>query len=478
MKQLKLQKLVLTNFKGIKHFELNATGEDVQVFGDNATGKTTIPDGFNWLLFDKDSNNKKDFAIKTLIDGKEVHNLNHEVEATLLVDGKPLTLKKSFYENWTKKRGSATKEFTGHKTDHFIDGVPVKKKEYTEKVASIVDEDIFKLLTSPSYFNEQLHWKKRRDLLLEIAGDVTDEEVFGMNKDLEKLAEVLNGRSIDDHKKVIAAKRKEINEELDRIPIRIDEINRGLPDVSGLNKESINADLQKIATDIDAKQEQINSIKSGSEVNKAKSEISDIDLKISNIKNEHTQEGQQLLFSLKARMQEEQSNINIQRSELEYLKASSDQNNKRIKDNEELMNKLRDEYVEENKKEFNHESECVCPTCEQDLPQDQVLDIEKKFNLNKAKKLEEINEKGKYLKEQNVSLTEDVNKTQSKVDKTIEQGKEKASEIKRLEEKIQDAESNVKPITENASYNKLMQERQALERSEERRVGKESKTRW
>jgi len=299
--------------------------------------------------------------------------------------------------------------------------------------------------------------------LLEIAGDVTDQEVIEVNKDLEKLAEVLNGRSVDDHKKVIAAKRKEINEELDRIPIRIDEINRGLPDVSGLNKESINADLQKAGSDIDAKQEQINSIRSGSEVNKIKSEISDIDLKLSNVKNEHEQEGQQILFSLKARLQEEQSNINIQRSELEYLKASNDQNSKRIKDNEELMNKLRNEYIEENKKEFNHESECVCPTCEQDLPQDQVLEVENKFNLNKAKKLEEINEQGKHLKEQNTSLNEDVERTQAKIDKTTEQGKEKANEIKRLKEKIQDAESNVKPITENDSYNKLMQDRQALE---------------
>src|SRR5699024_7766953 len=205
------------------------------------------------------------------------------------------------------------------------------------------------------------------------------------------------------------------------------------------------------------------SIKSGSEVNRIKSEISDIDLKLSNVKNEHKQEGQQLLFSLKARLQEEQSNINIQRSELEYLKASSDQNSKRIKDNEELMNKLRNEYIEENQKEFNHESECVCPTCEQDLPQDQVSEIANKFNLKKAKKLEEINEQGKNLKEQNASLNEDVESTQAKIDKTIEQGKQKENEIKRLEEKIQAVESNVKPITENASYNKLMQERQALE---------------
>src|SRR5690625_708032 len=287
MKQLKLQKLVLTNFKGIKHFELNATGEDVQVFGDNATGKTTIPDGFNWLLFDKDSNNKKDFAIKTLIDGKEVHNLNHEVEATLLVDGKPLTLKKSFYENWTKKRGSATKEFTGHKTDHFIDGVPVKKKEYTEKVASIVDEDIFKLLTSPSYFNEQLLWEKRRTLLLEVAGDVTDEEVVQANGSLAKLTDVLGNRTIEDHRKVIAAKRREIKQELDKIPERVDELNRLLPVVDGIDKAIIEHQLSNSDNQIEVKQAQINDIRNGSEVNNKKKEISDIDLKIANVKNEH-----------------------------------------------------------------------------------------------------------------------------------------------------------------------------------------------
>jgi len=45
------------------------------------------------------------------------------VEAILeLEDGRYLALKKVFKEKWTKKRGSATAEFTGHTTDHYLDG--------------------------------------------------------------------------------------------------------------------------------------------------------------------------------------------------------------------------------------------------------------------------------------------------------------------------------------------------------------------
>src|SRR5690625_2699704 len=109
MKSIKLLNLNLTNFKGIKEFDLNAAGGDIKVFGDNATGKTTLFDAFVWLLFNKDSQNRADFEIKTLVDGKVIHKLDHEVEAVLFIDGKELTLRKVYSEKWTKKKGSDRK---------------------------------------------------------------------------------------------------------------------------------------------------------------------------------------------------------------------------------------------------------------------------------------------------------------------------------------------------------------------------------
>lgn len=127
---MKILNLTLQSFKGIRNFELNTQGKDTNIYGDNATGKTTLADAFMWLLFDKDSSNRKDFQIKTLgSNGEPEHGLEHAVEAVLeLEDGSQLALKKVYQEKWTKKRGSATAEFTGHTTDYFVDGVPVQKK--------------------------------------------------------------------------------------------------------------------------------------------------------------------------------------------------------------------------------------------------------------------------------------------------------------------------------------------------------------
>ena len=114
MSTIKLQRLTLSNFKGIKALTLDLAGRNASIYGANATGKSTIYDAFLWLLFDKDSQNKSAFNIKTLdANGEPLHGLDHEVEAVLSVDGQEFALKKSYKEKWTKRRGSATAEGGG-----------------------------------------------------------------------------------------------------------------------------------------------------------------------------------------------------------------------------------------------------------------------------------------------------------------------------------------------------------------------------
>src|SRR5690554_3252932 len=231
MKKIKLFRLSLRNFKGIRDFTLDAQGDNVNIYDDNAVGKTTLFDGWNWLLFDKDSENKKGFEIKTLnTDGSPIHNLDHEVEGTLVIDGKTVVLKKVYREKWTKKRGAVRAEFTGHTTEYFIDGVPVKKSEYEQFVSEIADEKLFRLLTDPRYFNEVMKWQDRRKILLEVCGDISDADVIASKPELAELPDILNGRTIEQHRKVVLARRKEINNELERIPVRIDEAERSKPD--------------------------------------------------------------------------------------------------------------------------------------------------------------------------------------------------------------------------------------------------------
>lgn len=172
---MKLNRLTLRNFKGCRDLTLDFQGRDTSIYGANGTGKTSIADAFSWLLFGKDSKDQANFDIKTLDENNNpLPGLDHEVEAEMDMGDRTITLKKSYKEVWTKKRGEAAKTFTGHTTDHFLNGVPVQKKEYDAAIADIAPESLFKLLTNPRYFNDQLHWQDRRKMLLDVCGDVSD----------------------------------------------------------------------------------------------------------------------------------------------------------------------------------------------------------------------------------------------------------------------------------------------------------------
>ena len=223
MSKIKIIELSLRNFKGIKELKLTPKRKDMYIYGKNEAGKTTIMDAFIWLLFDKDSSNNSNFSIKTLNgEGNPIHMLEHEVLAKLSVDEKEIELQKIYKEKWTKKRGQANSELTGHTTDYFINGVPKKKSEYTDYLSNIISEDLFKILTNPLYFNEKLKWQDRREIALKICGDIDDAEVIRKGEKLKPLRELLSEKTLQDLKAEMAAKRKKLNDELKSIPVRID----------------------------------------------------------------------------------------------------------------------------------------------------------------------------------------------------------------------------------------------------------------
>jgi RNA polymerase-binding transcription factor DksA len=394
---MRLISLSLNNFKGIRNFTLDAQGEDVSVYGDNATGKTTLSDAFMWLLFDKDSANRKDFEIKTLgPDGKPEHGLDHSVEAVLeLEDGSHLALKKVFKEKWTKKRGSATAEFTGHTTDHFIDGVPVKKGEYDARIANIASEDIFKLLTSPTYFNEHLHWQDRREILLQVCGDISDGDVLDslatlQNKDqMLALTNILNTRSLDDHRKIIQARRTEINKELDKIPVRIDEADMAKPDISTVNNpKALQADIKVVKESIKKENEKLARLESGGEVAEKTKKLREIEAEILNLTSKARAENVEKIKELQAKASDIQMRIVNHTSMVNSIEETNRDRNRQILLLTEQKEKLRKKWYQQAQEEFEPpEQSNICPTCGQPIPEEQLqAAIEKaktEFNLRK-----------------------------------------------------------------------------------------------
>lgn len=464
--EIKILNLKLRNFKGVKELEINFDCKNTNIYGANATGKTTVFDAFKWLFFDKDSNDRKDFNIKTLdSNNNPIHFLEHEVEATLIIDGIDTTFKKVLQEKWVKKRGQTEQEFSGHETNYWIDEVPVKKKDYEEKINSLIPESLFKLITDPSYFNNQLKWTERRELLINISGaNISDDEILDSKEEFKILKNNLDGRSIDDYKKVVQAKIKDLNKQKETIPVRIDELTNTLITEHEIDYEKIekekaeyNQQLQAIElemTDVQAKAKE--NMRIADQLAAAKKELSDFKLKK---ETEYSQKYSSDLINLQNEKRVIESKIRYRQDEDSdrLLKIQQDQKRKA-----ELYKKWDD--VSNMKLEFDPNS-FICPTCKREYETDKIEEMQKQFENNFALHIKSeqdaINKEGQAI---NIRLDENT-KAREILQQEIQELNSKLTEISNKITEIEKAKENDNSfdVTSLPEYNNKIKEIEELE---------------
>ncbi len=464
--EIKIFSLKLKNFKGIKDLIIDFNCQNTNIYGANATGKTTIFDAFKWLFFDKDSNDRKDFNIKTLdSNNKPIHFLEHEVEAILVIDGIDMTFKKVFQEKWVKKRGQSEQEFSGHETNYWIDEVPVKKKDYEEKINSLIPESLFKLITDPLYFNTQLKKEERREVLINISGtNISDDEILDSKEEFKTLKDNLEGRSIDDYKKVVQAKIKDLNKEKETIPVRIDELTNTLITEHDIDykkieeeKENYNKQLNNIElemTDIQTKAKE--NMKKADQLAIAKKELADFKLKK---ETEYSQKYSTDLINLQNEKKIIENKIRLKQEEDSdrLLKIQSDQKRK-----EELYKKW--DEVSKTILEFDPNS-FICPTCKREYETDKKEEIKKQFednlNIHKKSEQEAINREGQAINirlDENTKAREKIQQELPRLNNKLEEINNKIAEIEKAKET-----DNSFDVTSLPEYSNKIKEIEELE---------------
>ena len=255
MTRIQIDRLRLENFKCHRNLELDFGGQNVAIYGDNAAGKTSVYDALTWLLFGKDSagNGEKNIEVKPLDAAGAVadHNAITAVEAALLVAEEPVTLRRTYREVWSTKRGSSVETFDGHTSEYYIDGVPCKKNAFDSRIRDIVPEDTFRLLTSVSYFAQDLHWQKRRAVLFDIAGALTDREIMATDSRFSQLSQTLGKMSLDDYRRKLAAERKQQTGVKTDIPARISECQKTIEDLQNIDYEGIKEQIRVLELEAD-----------------------------------------------------------------------------------------------------------------------------------------------------------------------------------------------------------------------------------
>lgn len=405
--KIQLKKLKIVNFKGIESLEV-VCSDVTNIYGDNATGKTTVFDAFCWLLFGKDSSGRSDFNIKPLdVNNQPKHRTECEVSAVLDVDGVHHTLKRVYREKWVKKRGETKAEFNGNETVYYYNEVPVSMRDYSAKINSLIGEDTFKMITNPLSFNS-IHWQKQRNILFDIAGDVSNSEVAEGNAKFQALLDLLENKSVDELKKEVASKIRKIKGELETIPPRIDELHRGMPekvDFAGIEKEIKGYENQLF--EIDNQIANLN--KSYEAQNKV---IKEKQNKVYNLERElYTVESKE-----KAALADKQTEINNRISSVNREHENVQRIVKNLQDDiidkskaidvlEKDVERFRNEFYEESEKEISFdEHEFVCPTCKREY---EPFDVEEKksamrenFNKDKEAVLASIQKNGKRKKKE------------------------------------------------------------------------------
>ena len=260
-RQVTLKRLTLVNFKGLRNVAVEFGDGVTTISGRNGTGKTTIADSFAWLLWGKDSEGNSDskFGIKTNdAEGNFIPDLEHEVTGLFDVvdtetgEASSVELRRVYVEEWKTPKGSTERTLSGHHTDYFFNGVPLKKAEYDAKVATIIPEDLFKVITDPYYFLT-LHWKAQREYLLTMAGKINDADVAATREEFAALLHRVTGKTMEEYKKEISVRRGRIEAQLEKIPTRKDEATRNTPVAPNYAAlESEKAQIQEDLANIDA----------------------------------------------------------------------------------------------------------------------------------------------------------------------------------------------------------------------------------
>lgn len=383
MKSIQLSYLNIHNFKGCKALTLNFAGRSATISGDNATGKTTIYDAFCWLLYGKDSKGRSDFQIKPLASDGQVadHGAVTVVEACLSVDGLGVTFRKDYYERWSTKRGSDAETYDGNTCEFFVDDVPMKKNEYERRIADLCEESTFRILTNVAWFCEGLDWRKRRDMLFQICDLPTDKAIMASDPKFADLATAMGALSLDDYKRKLTARRKSLNADRGSIPARLDEQQKIVESLAGIDFAVTRSDRDSAAAKMQSLQEELLRLSHGSQLEAKRNELAAAKNALTAEINDNNSHRQSQMIPVADRRPELRAAIDKAKADFIRWTDMAKKEADLISQCDFQIQNCRKLWAAADAMEFSAES---CPTCGQTLPAAAQKAAKERFESRKA----------------------------------------------------------------------------------------------
>lgn len=384
---IELVKMHIENFKGIKELDISF-GKNTKIYGQNATGKTSIVDAYNWCLFDKNSIGEAKFQIRPLdANNNQINHVEIKVSVTLRIDGREITFKKVQKQNWVKKRGSLSETLQGNVNSFEIDEVPKKEKDYKEYIKNIINEDLFKLITNPQAFVGK-KWQEQREELMKLAPDIDNEDVIATNPKL--LSELSLALSLHNPEDLQAKAKKALSEykkQQAEIPARIDEVRKSMTDIDVAELELQRNGLKEHIAEIEKSEEDMTA--QYEKYQKDTDDLMDLKFKLSDMERKANEDNNTSKRKYEEQIADFDADISSSNRRIDALKQNIIDAGGTISAYEKKREELLADWKEENAKTYVDklvfdENSAICPMCGQSYPEDKIEQIKADFEQKKA----------------------------------------------------------------------------------------------
>lgn len=447
MKEVFLRSIVIDNFKGIRHFDLEIDNVMTEIHGTNGTGKTSLYDAYLWLLTGKDSRGSESFKVQPVDEHNEtIPKLITSVVCKFSIDGLDIVFKRALSQKWSKPKGTDKEILKGNTTDYFIDDVPVTATAFSAKVKdAFCDIDKLRMMSSVFQFFS-LPVKDARSMLIQMAGDMpellTEDAYPRLFKDVKET------KSVEGSKQRAMFARKKDEEARIAIPLRIDENERKMPahDFPSLKAEAER--LERRIAEIDGvlqRHADATLFDACADLNR---QLNDLRSQIEDCERSFRKEREDRIYKYKYQIERYTRSVEEVNMDIMSLERKKDKLEYEISSYETSLNICRSKWTEVNKSEFKDTVDAVCPTCGRPFDEEEIADkrneLIRRFNVEKVEKLKDIGEKGSQLSELLTSATKDRDNAVLEIASKKEDQKAQLESISELNEKI-----NSVPTVEN-----------------------------
>lgn len=445
---MKIKSLELTYFHNQAALKVDFSDTVTNIYGANGSGKTTILDALYFLLYQKDSKGRSDTSVRPYkLDGQLEHDIETSVKGVFEVNGYEFTLQIVHKEKWTKITGTDERKLTGNTNEFYVDGVPKKQKEYTAFVQEYFMEPWFSLTTNPNTFSE-LPWKEQRKILIDLIGDIENDDVFAVHPELQPLNADLERFTTEDLKKKLDNEIKGYKRIVEEVPARIDELTKSLSDITDPELQRKQAEIillqaQKPLEELQAKRA---AVENGTVVKDLTNKVQLLESKMSVIRGIRREKIAKVQEPFKARAAEIGQQCDNAAAQLRLLRPQMANVERQLAEAENMKKGLIDTWKAIDAEVFN---ETECPCCHRPYTEEMLQPMLERYNLSKAERIEKCNADGEEISEKIQSLKKKKSELLTKINELSSFEVETAPKL-RLENQqaMQAAVDRVPPVEE------------------------------